>query len=51
MGENAFIAFGLAAMGIAWQQRLGAVFVSGAVFLLLTLLGVRAWLAEAISTR
>ena len=33
MGENAFIAFGLAALGIAWQQRLGAVFVSGVVFL------------------
>ena len=23
MGENAFIAFGLAALGITWQQRLG----------------------------
>ena len=49
MGENAFIAFGLAAFGITWQQRLGAVFVSGAVFLVITLLGVRAWLANAIS--
>ena len=28
MGENAFIAFGLAALGISWQQRLGAVFVA-----------------------
>src|SRR5512137_674543 len=25
MGENAFIAFGLATMGIGWQQRLGTV--------------------------
>jgi AGZA family xanthine/uracil permease-like MFS transporter len=49
MGENAFIAFGLAALGITWQQRLGAVFVSGLVFLVVTLLGVRQWLADSIS--
>ncbi|MFL6247020.1 MAG: NCS2 family permease [Thermoanaerobaculia bacterium] len=49
MGENAFIAFGLAAFGITWQQRLGAVFVSGIVFLIITLLGVRKWLAGAVS--
>jgi AGZA family xanthine/uracil permease-like MFS transporter len=49
MGENAFIAFGLAALGVSWQQCLGVVFVSGALFLLLTLTGLRAWLAEAIS--
>src|SRR5438094_3123 len=49
MGENAFIAFGLAALGITWQQRLGAVFVSGVVFLIITLAGVRTWLANAIS--
>ncbi len=49
MGENAFIAFGLAAFGIAWQQRLGAVFVSGVLFLIITLLGIRTWLADAIS--
>ena len=50
MGENAFIAFGLAALGITWQQRLGAVFVSGVLFLIITLAGVRTWLANAIST-
>src|SRR4029079_6976950 len=50
MGENAFIAFGLAAMGITWQQRLGAVFISGIAFLIITLLGVRTWLAESVST-
>lgn len=50
MGENAFIAFGLAAMGIGWQQRLGAVFVSGVLFLVLTVLGVRSWLAGSVST-
>jgi len=50
MGENAFLAFGLAALGISWQQRLGAVFVSGALFALITLLGVRTWLARSLST-
>jgi AGZA family xanthine/uracil permease-like MFS transporter len=50
MGENAFVAFGLAAIGATWPQMLGAVFVSGVLFLAITLLGVRAWLAEAVST-
>ena len=49
MGENAFIAFGLAAFGISWQQRLGTVFVSGIIFIVITLLGVRKWLASAVS--
>jgi adenine/guanine/hypoxanthine permease len=49
MGENAFIAFGLATMGIAWQQRLGSVFISGLIFVLITLLKVRSWLANSIS--
>jgi len=49
MGENAFIAFGLAALGITWQQRLGAVFVSGAAFALITVLGIRGRLANSIS--
>ena len=49
MGENAFIAFGLFAMGIGWQLSLGAVFVSGVAFLVLTLLRIRAWLANSIS--
>jgi AGZA family xanthine/uracil permease-like MFS transporter len=50
MGENAFIAFGLAALGIAWQQRLGTVFVGGLLFLLITVMGIRSWLANSIST-
>jgi AGZA family xanthine/uracil permease-like MFS transporter len=50
MGENAFIAFGLAALGVTWQQRLGTVFVSGVLFLVITLLGLRGWLARSIST-
>lgn len=49
MGENAFIAFGLAALGLTWQQRLGTVFIAGALFLLITVLGIRAWLANSIS--
>jgi AGZA family xanthine/uracil permease-like MFS transporter len=49
MGENAFIAFGLAVMGIGWQQRLGTVFISGLIFLLITVLRVRSWLANSIS--
>src|SRR5205085_5305829 len=49
MGENAFIAFGLAAFHITWQQRLGAVFVSGVIFLIITFAGIRTWLADAIT--
>ncbi|MBZ5536712.1 MAG: NCS2 family permease [Acidobacteriia bacterium] len=49
MGENAFIAYGLTAMGIGWQLSLGAVFVSGVGFTLITLLKIRAWLANSIS--
>ena len=49
MGENAFIAFGLTALGISWQQRLGAVFLAGAAFVVITLLRVRPWLAAAVS--
>lgn len=49
MGENAFVAFGLAAMGISWQLRLGAVFISGLGFLILSLLRIRQWLANSVS--
>ena len=49
MGENAFIAFGLASLGISWQLRLGAVFVSGFAFLTMSLLKIRPWLANSIS--
>jgi len=50
MGENAFIAFGLVALGATWEQRLAAVFLGGALFLLLTASGARTWLANSIST-
>jgi AGZA family xanthine/uracil permease-like MFS transporter len=49
MGENAFIAFGLAAMALGWETRLGAVFVSGIAFLILSLAKIRPWLANSIS--
>src|SRR5262245_37234506 len=49
MGENAFLAFGLAAMGIGWQLRLGAVFIAGVAFLVLTLVRLRSWLANSLS--
>jgi AGZA family xanthine/uracil permease-like MFS transporter len=49
MGENAFIAFTVVrVMGYSWQTALGAIFISGVVFTLLTLLKVRSWLADAI---
>lgn len=44
MGENAFIAFGLATLGISWQERLGSVFIGGFLFLVITLVGIRSWL-------
>jgi adenine/guanine/hypoxanthine permease len=50
MGENAFLAFGLAALGVSWQQRLGTVFVSGIAFAALAALRIGPWLADSIST-
>jgi AGZA family xanthine/uracil permease-like MFS transporter len=47
MGENAFLAYGV--RDVRWQLLLGSVFVSGAAFLLLTVLGLRTWLVNAIS--
>jgi AGZA family xanthine/uracil permease-like MFS transporter len=50
MGENAFIAFGLVlAQLVTFEQALGAVFISGAAFAVLTLLRVRSWLANSLS--
>ncbi len=49
MGLNAFFAFTVvAALGFTWQQALGAVFISGLIFLLLTVTGVRSWLIAGI---
>jgi AGZA family xanthine/uracil permease-like MFS transporter len=50
MGENAFISFTVVkALGFTWQEALGAVFIAGIVFTLLTVLKVRSWLADSIS--
>jgi AGZA family xanthine/uracil permease-like MFS transporter len=49
MGLNAFFAFTVVgAMGFTWQQALGAVFISGCVFVILTVTGVRRWLIHGI---
>jgi AGZA family xanthine/uracil permease-like MFS transporter len=49
MGLNAFFAFTVVgAAGLPWQQALAAVFISGVVFWVLTLTGVRAWLVAGI---
>jgi adenine/guanine/hypoxanthine permease len=49
MGENAFIAFVVVkVMGYSWQIALGAVFIAGVLFTLLTVFRIRSWLAESI---
>lgn len=49
MGENAFIAFTVVkVMGYRWETALGAIFISGVLFALLTVFKVRSWLADAI---
>jgi adenine/guanine/hypoxanthine permease len=49
MGLNAFFAFTVvAALGFSWQQALGAVFISGIIFVILTVTGVRSWLIAGI---
>jgi AGZA family xanthine/uracil permease-like MFS transporter len=49
MGLNAFFAFGVvAAMHYTWQQALGAVFISGCIFIFLTVTGLRSWLIEGV---
>ena len=49
MGENAFVAFTVVkVMGFSWQEALGAIFISGAIFAVLTLLNVRTWLVNSI---
>ncbi len=49
MGLNAFFAFTVVGtMGYTWQQALGLVFVSGCLFVALTLTGARRWLVDGI---
>jgi AGZA family xanthine/uracil permease-like MFS transporter len=49
MGLNAYFAFAVVGgMKISWQVALGAVFLSGLLFLLVSLLRVREWLINSI---
>jgi AGZA family xanthine/uracil permease-like MFS transporter len=49
MGENAFIAYTVVGvLGYSWQTAIGAVFIGGVLFTLISVLGLRKWLAESI---
>jgi adenine/guanine/hypoxanthine permease len=49
MGENAFIAYTVVkVLGYSWQTALGAIFIGGILFTLLTIFNIRSWLANAI---
>lgn len=49
MGENAFITYTVVkGLGLPWQTALGAIFLAGVLFTILTLLRVRGWLANAL---
>src|SRR6201989_1781058 len=49
MGLNAYFTYSVVkGMGVPWQTALGAVFISGVAFLLLTALGIRQWIISAI---
>ena len=49
MGLNAFFTFGIVlGMKQPWEVALGAVFVSGVLFLILSLTGLREWVINAI---
>ncbi len=49
MGQNAFFTYAIVlGSGHSWEVALGAVFLSGVIFLLLTILPVREWLINSI---
>lgn len=49
MGLNAFFTYAVViGMGLPWQTALGAVFISGVVFFLLTVTKVREWIVEGV---
>ena len=51
MGLNAYFTYTVVkGMGISWQVALGAVFISGITFLVLTAAGVRKMIVSAIPT-
>ncbi len=49
MGQNAFFTYGIVlGMGHTWETALGAVFISGIIFIVLSVLPIREWLINAI---
>lgn len=49
MGENAFVAYTVVGvLGYSWQTALGAVFISGVLFTILTITGVRGLMVRAV---
>ena len=49
MGQNAYFTYGIVlGAGFSWQSALGAVFISGLIFIALSVLPVREWLINAI---
>jgi len=49
MGENAFIAFTVCGLlGAKWETAIGAVFIGGVLFILVTALKLRGWMANAV---
>jgi adenine/guanine/hypoxanthine permease len=49
MGLNAYFTYGVVlGMGFAWQVALGAVFISGVIFFLISVTPVREWIVNAI---
>lgn len=49
MGLNAYFAFAVVGgMGFTWQQALGAVFISGVLFIFVSLFRLREWIVNAI---
>lgn len=49
MGLNAFFAFSVVTgMGVSWKVALGAVFWSGIIFLILSILNIRTYIVKAI---
>jgi AGZA family xanthine/uracil permease-like MFS transporter len=49
MGLNAYFTYAVVlGMGFTWQVALGAVFISGVIFLVLSILPVREWIVNAI---
>jgi AGZA family xanthine/uracil permease-like MFS transporter len=49
MGLNAYFTYGVVkGMGHAWETALGAVFLSGVLFLIVSLTGIREWVINAV---